>query len=484
MSATSSTPVAPLRPRRRWLRRLFVTLLILIGLPTAFYFYSSWSLQREIARAIAETDALDPRWRFEDMEADREPVPDAENSALHIINVSRLLGRGKTPSSQKHYAKLFDKLPSTAELNPQQIEMLRSIFEKIPNALAEARKLKDMPRGRFPITRDPSGIVLLPHHHEVHTISDLLLHDAILKAQFGDMDAAVESCLAHANAVRSLHDDPLIISLIIRMHCDTMLVRSVARVLAQGYPKETHLQELQARLRTERDDLARHWITAVRGERAEFHQFFDSLIQGKTTWMQTATNLRVRVGVDDYLWNYLPTLLIKDYPQHLRRRNELVAASRLPMPEQLERFKVPEKKVERWNRYWTALAEVLPLLPPDLTNVCGIQLRGQALLPAAEAGLACERFRIKHQRWPDSLAELVNAKLLDDIPLDPFDGQPLRFKRVKDGIAIYSVGYDNVDDGGVIDRKRPLADGVDVGFHLWDPKHRRQPPWPPVALEN
>lgn len=476
-------PSSPVPPRRRWLRRLLVALLILVGLPTGYYFYANWSLQSDIAQAIAETDALDPRWRYEDMEADSKTYPDAENSALHILKVKRLIGRGAWPSSQKDYGPIFDQLPATARLNSQQIELLRECFDKIPEGLIEARKLKDMPHGRIPVAWDPSGIwVMLPDHQDVRIIADLLQHDAMWQAEFGDPDAALEICHALANASRAVADDTFIISVVIRQSCDWLLVQTVERILAQGQARDARLKQMQALVRAEYDDLHRQWITAVRGERAEFHRFYEPMILGKMRWLQMAESLRMRVGWEDQLNHYLPIRLIKDYPQHLRRRNELVAAARLPMPEQLEQFAILDQKVDRSDERKAMLASVLPLLPPEMTEFCSAHFRCHAILRAAAAALACERYRLKHDCWPDSLVELVKAGLLDAVPVDPFDGQPLRLARRKDGITIYSIGQDKQDNAGNIDRNHPTPSGVDVGLQLWDPLYRRQPPRPPVTL--
>ena len=101
------------------------------------------------------------------------------------------------------------------------------------------------------------------------------------------------------------------------------------------------------------------------------------------------------------------------------------------------------------------------------------------LIPAA---LACERYRQRHKDWPASLDVLVKAKLLDADPLDPMDGRPLRYRRTKDGIVIYSIGIDKTDNQGHIDREHPIDPGVDLGFRLWDPFLRRQEARPPVGL--
>jgi hypothetical protein len=485
--APTSADTKPPR-KRRWLRRLLVILLIFVGLPAGYYFYARWSLHVETERAIAETDQLDPHWRFEDMEADRKTIPDEENSYVQVVEVIRLLGRGGagTPGANKHHPQVFGELPPTAELNAQQIEIIRDAFEKSAAALVEARKLKDFPRGRFPIVWDRSGIwVLLPDHQEVRYIVDLLHHDAMLKAHFGDPDDALESCQALLNAARSLENDPFVISMYIHIACDAILVYALERILAQGYPKDEPLKQMQERLRTERDELPSDWIASVRGERAESYRFFEPLLSGRLRWMDMTKTLHMRVGAGDYLMDYLPSLFTKDYPQHLRHRNEMVAAARLPLEQQLDRFQELKEKVSRknWNPHMMALSDFLPLFPPDLSKACQIHLRGQALLRSAEAGLACEHFRRAKERWPESLAELVKAGLLDAVPTDPYDGQPLRFVRRNDGVTVYAVGPDKQDNGGDIRREGPDDPGVDIGFRLWDPKHRRQPPRPPVALE-
>src|SRR5262245_43427994 len=355
MSNIAPTSADSKPPRkRRWPRRLLVILLIFVGLPAGYYFYARWSLHVETDRAIAETDLLDPHWRFDDMEADRKVLPDEENSYVQVLKVIRLLGRGGagTPGANKHHPQVFGELPPTAELNAQQMEMIRDAFEKSAATLVEARKLKDFPHGRFAITWDRTGIwALFPNHQEVRYIVDLLQHDAMLKAQSGDPDEALESCQALLNAARSLENDPFVISMYIHIAGDTMLVHTLERILAQGYPKDEPLKQMQARLRTERDELPSHWLAAVRGERAESYRFFEPLLSGRTRWMDMAATLRIRVGADDYLMDYLPSLFTKDYPQHLRHRNELVAAAQLPFEQQLDRFQALKEKVNRsnWN---------------------------------------------------------------------------------------------------------------------------------------
>jgi hypothetical protein len=91
--------------------------------------------------------------------------------------------------------------------------------------------------------------------------------------------------------------------------------------------------------------------------------------------------------------------------------------------------------------------------------------------------LAVERYRQARGDWPASLDKLVPGYLAF-VPLDPLDGKPLRYRRLADGVVVYSVGPDREDNGGTLDRDNPTRAGTDLGYRLWDVKQRRQPPKP------
>src|SRR6516225_1486393 len=144
----------PAPPRRRWLG-CFLLLLPLLAfvvlVPLGGYYYFRYTIDTGWTAAEAEADSLDPRWRLMDIEEDREKIPDNENSALHIMAVTRKAPNFRV-SNVKVYGQFFGELPPTAELNEEQLKLIRSELAKIAKPLEEARQLKDMPRGRFPIT--------------------------------------------------------------------------------------------------------------------------------------------------------------------------------------------------------------------------------------------------------------------------------------------------------------------------------------------
>jgi hypothetical protein len=105
-------------------------------------------------------------------------------------------------------------------------------------------------------------------------------------------------------------------------------------------------------------------------------------------------------------------------------------------------------------------------------------IRDRAKLSCILAALAAERFRLANKRWPKDLQELCPT-YLEEVPVDPFDGMPLKLAQRDDGIVIYSVDKDAIDDGGDIHKQSFDDDNPkDLGIRLWNPDHRYLPPEP------
>jgi hypothetical protein len=125
---------------------------------------------------------------------------------------------------------------------------------------------------------------------------------------------------------------------------------------------------------------------------------------------------------------------------------------------------------------------------PEYADV-GVPLAGwvrriqalEARLRCAAAAVDAERYRLRHGRWPETLEALV-PDFLREVGLDPFDGRPLKCRRLADGFVIYAVGPDGIDDGGNVknsaippDKVVSPTGGTDIGFRLWDPAYRGLP---------
>ncbi|MDH5508792.1 MAG: hypothetical protein OEZ32_00380 [Nitrospinota bacterium] len=86
----------------------------------------------------------------------------------------------------------------------------------------------------------------------------------------------------------------------------------------------------------------------------------------------------------------------------------------------------------------------------------------------AKTALAAQIYHARAERYPASLDDLA-PDYITSVPIDPFDGKPLKMVSVEDGILIYSVGPDYTDNGGKTEKEKSLLDikdGEDIVFPL------------------
>ena len=94
----------------------------------------------------------------------------------------------------------------------------------------------------------------------------------------------------------------------------------------------------------------------------------------------------------------------------------------------------------------TALAS---LVIPNSARACQVMAFNQTRINQLALACALERFRLARSRYPDSL-EALAPDFVHVLPRDIISGQPLHYSRIPDqGYQIYSVGWDEKDDGGV-----------------------------------
>jgi len=105
-----------------------------------------------------------------------------------------------------------------------------------------------------------------------------LYWDAVLQADFGNMNGALRSCHAIFNCGRIIGDDPTIITQLIRIAMARIGVTALERVLAQGEADGVALERLETVMAEE----AAHprLNIAARGERGSVHWFMSALAAG------------------------------------------------------------------------------------------------------------------------------------------------------------------------------------------------------------
>jgi hypothetical protein len=460
------------RPWWRWPRRLLTLLAVGLVVFGAFACFRHYRAASALEEALAELDRDGPGWRLKDIEAARARVPDGENGARVVIATAGLLPRGWP--NDKFFERFDQRTPPPEQLDPALYGLLCKELDGVRPAVAEARKLATRPNGRHPLTFERNlQATLLPTQQEARRVTQLLAYDAVRHAQAGDMKPALTSCQAALNAGRSIGDEPLFISMLIRVACVMLACQTTEAVLSQGEPPPDELLALQRLLQHEAAFPA--LLIATRGERAMLHEMLDALESGDVPLSAVLDDQREGATVRRRLafgW-WVRDTLRADHPRALALMTRRVAEVRLPPQEQAAAEKAFAVDVHRLPPD-EALAT--RLLMPAVEKIGPAERRRLAAVRCLLAAAAAERYRQEHGAWPESLARLAPG-LLTEVPLDPYDGRPLRYRRLEDGVVVYSVGEDGKDDGGKL-RREGFTPAPDVGYRLWDVKHRRQPPRP------
>jgi hypothetical protein len=103
-------------------------------------------------------------------------------------------------------------------------------------------------------------------------------------------------------------------------------------------------------------------------------------------------------------------------------------------------------------------------LVPSLFSTVETYQRCKAEESALLGTIAILHYKADRGGPPEILDELVSAGYLRDLPMDPYSDKPLVYKRLGDDFALYSLGADFDDDGGVPSKWGEGEEGGDMVF--------------------
>jgi hypothetical protein len=482
--ATVQKPSLGSSGARRRKRLLLIALIVLtVGLLAAsFYFLVYWQ-DIQLQRALAETDQRDPGWRLLELEANRAVVPEEQNSAVILVAANKLLpatwpawdkpyapeNKGRDPKASTALKESLWKLAPPAQLNEQQSTALREELTRAAAALAEARKVADLPHGRYSFRYTPKDNLSASPLHAIatHPLATLLAYDVLLRAHDRDVEGALTSCRAILNTTRALGDEPLPYSMSQRMLLDHLALEKMERTLAQGEPSEASLAAAQQLL--EDEAVQPLFLIAARGARGMQDTALGALQDGEVSINQLWHLLGLgktpfASGWDEMM---MRTQSVKTARTALLRfNNEIVDIAKRPAEEQ-------RLLLQQLAKTQSQLPRLVQDAPSDVVDLADLWHLNLAWMRTAIVMVAVERYRRAHQHWPESFTDLVPIYVAT-VPTDPYDGAPVRFRRFAEGVVVYSVGEDSQDNGGNVGLT--WKPGTDTGWRLWDVQHRRQPP--------
>jgi len=364
------------------------------------------------------------------------------------------------PNAADLYVKAFNayRVPTEAEkmLLPYVGSLVLKPGESIPPAsktateafLARNTKTIELLRHagqieqcRYSSSRLSNGGLWNPYYAEMKTCFKLLSLWIFEKAEAGNSQEVIRGIVDQIRFSESLKQDPYLVSYLSRLTFHALNYDVLQDIFfVQLELNDQQMIELQMELFKVRNDL--QISQAIIGERC-FH-----IVSYKTKDPYFGAKPARLLGVMG-----INTMRVLDHEDQLEKIGGLD-------PEY--RFK-EYQRVEEEIKSWSLLYFRAKMLIPAKSTMGRIELRVIGELDCARAALGVERYRLAQRRLPGLLQELV-PKYLEKVPIDPFDGKPLRYKRLEKGYTIYSIGEDGEDNGGVPKDKVPKGANYDWPF--------------------
>jgi hypothetical protein len=482
-------------PRRSWFIRL-VWIASLLLVVAVLILIVRWRIgesgaRKDLNAIIAELDETDPYWRLEDIEARRRNIPDDENTALVITQIEaglRTAQTGMAATSEKSPSEHAADTPPDEMLDPHIQAQLRAELKRTAPEVKLALSLAKMKDGRFPLSIDSNGIGTRINSHAAREAVELLRTEMMVRLRDGDIEGACVAARAMLVAARSVGDEPSLVSMLIRIACASSAAANLERILAQGEPTDASLAELQKML--EEEEAVPYLRIAFRAERGSMDLMMKAIEDGKLSMSGSALSLMggkqsQSSNPFEKIWQpiHSRSAARQAHPDLLRRLTEYIEIVELPTQDRDEQMRIKEQELKSGN-----VPELVRLLCPACVKVTESDTRVRAFLRVVRVALAAERFRLANKHWPKDLAELTPTHL-KTVPLDPFDGKPLRMRATENGLIIYALGKDLKDNGGKVDRTMGYMPGANIPFRLWNVSERRMPAQnpdvgPPQATEE
>jgi hypothetical protein len=397
---------------------------------------------------------------------------------------------------QSYYHDLGKNYPATEiPVAPQPQSPAQDVLlalSKFDPVIEQLRQDSARPDSRFPLQYDgmPAAI-LLPHLAAEKRYAQVLQLRAVAELQSDESEKALDDVKLMLRLTDASRTEPFLISHLVRLAILQITLQPIYEGLAEHRCSDAQLADLDSELA--KLDFLTDYESAMRGERAleianieflrhpprnpEFHRprlyflapFF-SLVQelsdmsdggsgnsqmgfqmlalgfGPSGWL---VQNELRIAQFDTKW-YLP--IVDEKTQTISPDKALSPDNAL---DEEIRHRTPESLRER-------------LFMPSLGGAAKRFAYAQSSTDLARVAIALERYRLAHGEFPES-PDALAPQFMEKIPHDVIGGQPLHYRRTEDGqFVLYSVGWNETDDGGVVAFDGPFGKSGNVNINKGD----------------
>ena len=294
---------------------------------------------------------------------------------------------------------------------------------------------------QFPLKFEDGFNVLLPNTQRMRSCARMISLEAHVRAHDGDARGAAESIRAALQIGNGVKREPILVSHLVRIALDGIGHQLIRDQMPHIEFAEDDLRQMQQILRSA--DYRAECKRALQGERVLGSMAFRDRKMART---MGAPGVSFGVGArNEDLLLYLDCL------------TSMVNAMDKPWPTALDEVDKIQQKINATAKKsaLTRARYALTLMSvPAVDAVVAAGARADSSRQMVDAAIAIELFRRTEGRIPAQLNELV-PQYLPAVPIDAFDGQPIRYVVGEKKFTLYSIGRDRTDNGG---------DGGESGF--------------------
>lgn len=307
----------------------------------------------------------------------------------------------------------------------------------------------------------------MPNFLAYRVAAQTLSHRVQCLLRLGDSEKALAdlTLLDDLNRTLAPKDRPLtLLAGMIHVAIAGLYVETVKFGINSNAWHETELASLQKQL--SEINLLRALANCLRAERADQCHTIETLAVDDLK----RSLLGNTKSASDFVWHFFPrgwtyknmaviATVYQGYIESFDLRSNTVS------PFKLQTAAFQQRESFGDTRPWNYIAAICI---PDFLKAPQVMARNQTLVNQAEIVCALERYHLANGSYPDKLAELT-PKFIEKIPQDIIGGKPLVYSRIKDSFKLYSVGWNESDDGGITVFKDDGTEDRDKGDWVWRP---------------
>lgn len=375
------------------------------------------------------------------------------------------------PADTNSWKSQADEFPTTAQPQSPAADVLLAL-SKYDSVIEELRSAGRLPYSRFPLqydNEDPAEI-LLPHLAALKRCSQVLQLRAIAELQNGQSDRALDDVSLMFRLTESIHNEPFLISHLVRIAILQIALQPVWEGLGRHQWSDAQLADLNQEL--SRLDFLADYKLSMHGEM----MFQDGILRFIRRHPEKFTNLSGPVNESNP--NFFLTLFLTLAPSGWYYQNELRCAR------VMEQSYLPAADVQNQTVDPALIRQADAMIDDERQHPGPFNLLENMMLPAlsaaarkfafaqnsvelAQVACALERYRMARGQYPESLHAL-KPQFVAKLPNDVIGGAPLIYRpRTNGDFQLYSVGWNETDDGGVAGFKKDGSADIASGDWIW-----------------